>query len=105
MTLIKPWPYIKDNPCPTCYSWIPKNSPCNHKKYTCPTCGREQCVLHWPYPMKTEKEAIHFLKSAEMKTNKKCFVRHINIGKFEKWKIFTSEDDYQSYIKTRQHKR
>jgi len=55
--------------------------------------------------MKTEKEAIHFLKSAEMKTNKKCFVRHINIGKFEKWKIFTSEDDYQSYIKTRQHKR
>ncbi len=105
MTLIKPWKYTKKQPCPTCYSWIPKNSPCNHKKYVCPTCGREQCILHWPYPMKSETEAIHFLKSAEEKTNKKCFVRQVKIGKFEKWKIFTSEEDYESYIKMKKHKR
>jgi len=55
--------------------------------------------------MKTEEEAIHFLKSAELKTGRKCFIRHVQIGKFEKWKIFTSEEDYQSYIKTRKHKR
>jgi hypothetical protein len=55
--------------------------------------------------MKSEREAIHFLKSAEQKTKKKCFVRQIKIGEFEKWKIFTSEEDYESYIKTRKHKR
>jgi hypothetical protein len=55
--------------------------------------------------MKTEEEAIHFLKSAELRTGKKCFVRHVKIGKFEKWKIFTSEEDYKSYLKYRKHKR
>jgi hypothetical protein len=55
--------------------------------------------------MKTEEEAIHFLKSAELRTGKKCFVRHVKIRKFEKWKIFTSEEDYKSYFTTRKHKR
>ena len=55
--------------------------------------------------MKTEDEAIHFLKSAEIRTGKKCFVRDVKIGRFEKWKTFTSEEDYESYIKTRKHKR
>jgi len=55
--------------------------------------------------MGTEEEAVHFLRSAELKTGKKCFVRHVKIGKFEKWKIFTSEEDYSSYIRTRKHKR
>jgi hypothetical protein len=55
--------------------------------------------------MKTEEEAIHFLKSAELKTGKKCFVRHIEIGRFVKWKIFTCEEDYESYVKFRKHKR
>jgi len=55
--------------------------------------------------MKTEEEALHFLKSAELRTGKPFFVRHVTIGKFEKWKIFTSEKDYQSYIQTRKHRR
>ncbi len=55
--------------------------------------------------MQTEEEAMHFLKSADLRTGKKCFVRHVAIGRFEKWKIFTSEEDYQSYAAERKHKR
>lgn len=61
--------------------------------------------MHWPYPMTTKEEAIHFLKSAEVKTDKKCFVRQVKLGAFKKWKIFTSEEDYESYVKFRKHKR
>jgi hypothetical protein len=100
------WKYSKENPCPTCYSWIPKDSPCNHEKYQCPECGRKQCLLHWRYPMKSKKEAIHFLKSAQVQTNKECLIRSVynKAGKV-KWKIFTSEEDYESYIRTGKHKR
>jgi hypothetical protein len=55
--------------------------------------------------MQTEEEAVHFLKSAEMQTGRECCVRHVKIGKFEKWKIFTSGEDYESYVKYRKHKR
>jgi hypothetical protein len=55
--------------------------------------------------MSTKKEAIHFLKSAELRTRKNCFVRNVKLDKFDKWKIFTSGADYQSYLKTRKHKR
>lgn len=100
------WKYTKTNPCKTCYGWNSEiSSSCNHEKYICPECGRKQCLLHWPYPMKTEQEAIHFLKSAELKAGKKCFVRHVKIGKFEKWKIFTSEEDFNNYLRFRKHKR
>jgi len=62
-------------------------------------------VLHWPYPMRTE-EAVHFLKSAEVRTGKRCFVRKVApLPGMQKWKIFTSEEDYESYVKTRKHKR
>ena len=105
-SLRHPWPYDEGNRCPTCYSWIPKNSPCDHEKYVCPTCGRAQCLLHWPYPMKTEREALHFLKSAEARTGKECFVRAIQDSAGNvKWKIFTSEADYDSYVATGKHKR
>jgi hypothetical protein len=100
------WKYSKEEPCRTCYGWNPTiSSSCSHKKYVCPECGRKQCLLHWPYPMKTEEEAFHFLKSAQLKTEKDCFVRKVKLGKFEKWKIFTGEDDYQNYLNTRKHKR
>lgn len=100
------WKYSKGKPCGTCYGWdIDFSSSCTHEKFTCPECNRQQCLLHWAYPMKTEEEAIHFLKSAELKTGKKCFVRHIEIGRFVKWKIFTCEEDYESYVKFRKHKR
>jgi hypothetical protein len=55
--------------------------------------------------MQTEEEATHFLKSAELQTGKKCFVRHVSIGGFDRWKIFTSEEDCQSYVRDRKHKR
>jgi hypothetical protein len=98
------WKYNWKNPCKTCYGWNPDiSSSCTHDKFICPECGRKQCLLHWPYPMKTEEEGIHFLKSAEVKTGKKCFVRRIKIGKFEKWKIFTSEEDYNSHLKQIKH--
>jgi hypothetical protein len=97
--------FTKESPCPECYGRGEWFSTCNHKSYICSTCGRKQCLLHWPYPMKTESEAIHFLKGAEVTTGKKCFVRFVKIGKFEKWKIFTSEEDYKSYIETKKHKR
>jgi hypothetical protein len=80
-------------------------STCTHEKYICPTCDRKQYLLHWPYTMKTEVEAIHFLKSAEQKTGKKCFVRHVKFGNFDKWKIFTTEVDYEHYLQTRKHRR
>jgi hypothetical protein len=100
------WKFTKEKPCKTCYGWNREiSSSCLHEKYVCPECGRKQCLLHWPYPMKTEEEAIYFVKSAEVKTGKKCFVRNIKIGKFEKWKIFTNEEDYRSYVNTRKHKR
>ena len=104
--IVNPWPYNEHNPCPTCYSWIPKDSSCTHEKYVCPTCGRAQCKLHWPYPMKSKREAIHFLKWAEIKNGKRCFVRGIeNSAGKTKWKIFTSEEDYESYKTTGKHKR
>lgn len=77
----------------------------NKKSCCCKIGHRKQCLLHWPYPMKTESEAIHSLKGAEITSSKKCFVRHVKLGKFDKWKIFTSDEDYKSYIKTRKHKR
>jgi hypothetical protein len=55
--------------------------------------------------MKTEEEAIHFLRSAEQRIGGKCFVRHVKVGRFEKWKIFVSEEDLRSYVKTRKHRR
>jgi hypothetical protein len=68
-------PIVLWKSCPTCYGWLDIESTCRHEKYACQTCGRKQCLLHWPYPVKTEKEAIHFPKSAEMRTGKRCFVR------------------------------
>jgi hypothetical protein len=100
------WKYTKEHPCKTCYGWNPWfSSGCTHKKFICPECGRKQCLFHWPYPMKTEEEAIHFLKSAERRVGEKCFIRHVKVGRFEKWKIFVSEEDFRSYMKTREHKR
>lgn len=54
--------------------------------------------------MKTREEAVNFLKSAEVVTGKKCFIRETMLptgGK--KWKIFTSERDYESYRKSKKH--
>ncbi|HEU4541580.1 MAG TPA: hypothetical protein VFR23_10695 [Jiangellaceae bacterium] len=103
------WHYTASRPCPECYSWIPRDSPCDHDKYECPTCGRRQCVLHWRYPMRSHREAVHFLKSAQVVTGKACFVRAVakRRGSREStmWKIFTSESDYQSYVDTGQHSR
>lgn len=103
------WPYSEDHPCPTCYSWIPRDSPCDHSKYECPACGRRQCLLHWRYPMRTETEARHFLKAAESATGKPCFVRAVHQQRRDRaatvWKIFTSEADYQAYQRTGRHSR
>ena len=100
------WKYTRANPCQTCYGWNQNfSSSCTHEKFVCPECGRQQCLLHWPYPMKTEEEAIHFLRSAQLRTGKRCFIRQVKIGKFKKWKIFASEEDYDTYIETRKHKR
>jgi hypothetical protein len=55
--------------------------------------------------MRTEEEAIHFLKSAEARTGKRCFVRKVTKASFVKWKIFTSEQDYLSYTQTGKHRR
>lgn len=103
------WPYAENDPCSTCYSWIPRDSPCDHQKYECPTCGRRQCLLHWPYPMKTRREAVHFVKSAQVQTGKECLVRPVDKprqdGSTKVWKIFTSEDVYASYSSTGKHRR
>ena len=98
--------FTQENPCPTCYGWDrTMESTCTHAKYVCPTCNRQQCLWHWPYPMATKEEALPFLKSAEVRTGKPCFVRLVIIGQFRKWKIFTSEEDFDSYLKTRKHQR
>ena len=103
------WRFTKDKPCPTCFSWVPRDSPCDHNKYECPTCGRRQCLLHWRYPMKTQREALHFLRSAQVQTGKECFIRPVEKQRTDRsatvWKIFTSEQDYQSYLTTGKHRR
>lgn len=103
------WSFTEDTPCPTCFGWVPRDSPCDHDKYQCPTCGRRQCLLHWRYPMRTRREAIHFLKSAQIQTGRPCFVRPIERQRrghtAVTWKIFTSEGDYQSYLATGKHRR
>lgn len=103
------WPCTEDHPCPVCYSWIPRDSPCDHRKYECPECGRRQCLLHWRYPMRTSGEARHFLKAAQSQTGKACFVRAVQRQRRGRsvtvWKIFTSEDDYQAYQRTGRHRR
>jgi hypothetical protein len=103
------WKFTEDSPCPTCLSWIPRDSPCSHEKYECQTCGRRQCLLHWPYPMRTRREAQHFLKSAQLRTGQQCFVRSVSsrgdVGAAPVWKIFTSEADYESYVRTGRHRR
>lgn len=107
--LDRTWPYDEEHPCPTCHSWVPRDSPCDHEKYECPTCGRRQCLRHWPYPMRSRREAVHFLKSAQLATGKECFIRPIERsrgrGPAVVWKIFTSEDDYESYVATGRHRR
>jgi len=56
--------------------------------------------------MQTRDEAIHFLKGAEVCSGKKCFVRTARLPTGgEKWKIFTSEEDYESYVKYKKHRR
>jgi len=55
--------------------------------------------------MKTKEEAIHFMKPAEIRTDKSCFVREVRRMSFVKWKIFTSESDYMSYMQTGKHRR
>jgi hypothetical protein len=54
--------------------------------------------------MHSREEAIHFLKGAEVFTGKECFVRQtvVPTGGL-KWKIFTSEEDFDSYVKFKRH--
>ncbi len=104
---MKEWKFSREQPCRIRYGWLQEiQSTCTHEKYCCPMCGRKQCILHWPDLMQTEEEAVHFLKSVEVRTGNKCFVggvskRHIGV----KWKIFTSEADYASYVATGTHLR
>lgn len=66
------WNYSRKNPCKMCYGLDFKfSSSCTHEKFVCLECERKQYLLHWPYPMKTDEEAIHFLKSAELRTGKR----------------------------------
>jgi hypothetical protein len=59
--------------------------------------------------MRSRREALHFLKEAETVTGKPCFIRSINKQRGDQtvtvWKIFTSEDDYESYLRSGQHLR
>jgi hypothetical protein len=55
--------------------------------------------------MNTTKEAIHFMRSPEIRTGKRCFVRRVRRTPLVKWKIFTSEDYYMSYMQTDKRKR
>jgi hypothetical protein len=59
--------------------------------------------------MRTRREAQHFLKSAQLRTGQQCFVRSVSsrgdVGAAPVWKIFTSEADYESYLRTGRHRR
>lgn len=59
--------------------------------------------------MRSEREAIHFLKSAHVQTGRDCFVRpvdrHLRGRRSTVWKIFTSEDDYRAYTSAGHHQR
>lgn len=71
------WPFTEENTCSKCFCWVPRDAPCDHDKYQCPVCSRRRCVLHWRYPMKTQREALQFLKSAQVQTGKECFVHSV----------------------------
>lgn len=77
-------------------------------KYQCPACERRQCLLHWRYPIRTPREADHFLKAAEAQSGKACFVRAVEKRRRDQvvtvWEIFTSEEDYQAYQQTGRHR-
>ncbi|MGA9387356.1 MAG: hypothetical protein WBV70_00855 [Candidatus Bathyarchaeia archaeon] len=63
-------------------------------------------VSYTEYPMQSEDEATHLLKAAEVCIGMKCFMRKANVptaGK--KWRIFTSEEYYESYVEFKKHKR
>ena len=56
--------------------------------------------------MESFDEAMHFLKGAEVSTGKRCFVKKAKVPTGGiKWKIFTSTEDYSSYVKFMKHKR
>jgi hypothetical protein len=65
-------------------------------------------VSYTEYPMQSEDEATHthLLKAAEVCIGMKWFVRKANAPTgVKKWKIFTSEEDYESYVEFKKHKR
>ncbi len=59
--------------------------------------------------MKTQREAVHFLKSAQVQTEGESFARPVVKQRANRtntvWKVFTSEQDYQSYLTTGKHRR
>jgi hypothetical protein len=56
-----------------------------------------------------QREAVHFLKSAQVQTGGESFVRPVEKQRANRtntvWKVFTSEQDYQSYLTTGKHRR
>jgi hypothetical protein len=55
--------------------------------------------------MNTRGEAVHFRKSSSP-DRKECLVRPVEKQRAKRtpWKVFTSEQDYQSYVTTGKHR-
>lgn len=49
--------------------------------------------------MRTEAEAVHFLRSAQIATGKKCIMKLVRTpGGPKKYRIFPDEEAYEDYL-------
>ena len=80
----------------------------NHTQYICGTCGRCICIEHdpnrglqrWNFPFKSLEIAKLYLRTADYSMKKPCGIYELKSenGRLS-YKIFTSRDDLQLYLK------
>ncbi len=107
--------------CEECYSANNRITPLlnpivcleNHTQYICGTCGRCICIefdtnrglQRWNFPFKSLETAKLYLRTADYTTKKPCGIYEIknNNGRVS-YKIFASDDDFQSYLQKNKNK-
>lgn len=85
----------------------------NHEQYICGVCGRCICigkdekrnVQRWNFPFKSLEIAKLYLRTADFTMKKPCGIYEIfNITGRKSYKIFTSIEELQSYLKKNKDK-
>ena len=80
----------------------------NHTQYICGTCGRCICIekepkrglQRWNFPFKSLEIAKMYLRTADYSMKKSCGIYEIESQNGRRsYKIFTSDNDLQLYLK------